>query len=172
MPLTPKYTVINFHSTGEDLEQQPLPEGNGETFRPGDPVYIDSSGYVRACAAPGALLASTGNKPWGIAGDGAHNDAASGTHNVRVNRIDGSARGIAPVTHATGTSALTAATHVSESFQLRLTPAGAPGGVMISIDNTANPVVQVERVTDDYPVGTQYGYEEFRWIGSATQNAA
>ena len=172
MPLTPKYIAINFHSTGEDLEQQLLPEGGGENFRPDDPVYEDTSGYIRACAAPGALLNSTGNKPWGIVGDTGHNDAVSGTHKVRVTRIDSSARGIAPVTHANAALAVTAETHKTETFQLKLNPAGSPGGVSIALDQTGNPVVQIERVTDDYPVGTQYGYEEFRWIGSALQNAS
>jgi hypothetical protein len=171
MPLAPVYKAINVHSTGEDLEQVLLPEEALQTFREGDPIYVNAAGNVAACAAPGALLSTAGNRPWGIAGDTAHNDAVAGTHSVRVIRIDGSARGIAPVTHATPALAITAKTQVALSYQLRLNPAGQVGGVSISLDNTANPVVQVERVTDDYPVGTQYGYEEFRWITGALQNA-
>lgn len=171
MPLAPKYTAVNFHSTGEDLDQLLEPEGNGEIFRPGDPVYSDANGFIRACGAPGTLLNSNGNKPLGIAGDTGHNDAVSGTHQVRVTRIDGSARGIAPVSHGTASLAVTAQAHLTKTFQLLINPAGQQGGVSVAIDQPTLPIVQVEDIAGDYPTGTQYGYERFRWLTSALQSA-
>lgn len=179
MPTVSGYRNKHYPRSGETLPQSNFVEEAGQTFREGDPVYLNAAGNLAACAAYGALLASTGNKPIGVAVKGASNLAAASTdartgapyRNIPVLLFSNDTFSEMPVTHATGSLALTSMLLQSESFQVRVNPAGQEGGMSVAIDQATNPVVQVSRLTQEgrYPVGTQYGPVECSWLAAAIQ---
>lgn len=178
MPASPPYDLqTHVPQGGETLQQTMFIEAAGQTFRVGDPVAQNASGYIVGIAAPGELIDSTDAAPIGIAGKSASNLAAASTDprtgqlyaNMPVTKITRDTISIMPVTATLPANAITALAQQGVQYQVRLNPAGAPGGMSYDINQTSNPMVQVGQIQSQFQPGEQYGTASVKWIPDVLQ---
>ena len=166
MPLTLTYDIPR--RRGEWTKRW-LPVAASQTWNLGDPLSLDANGRVIRSAANNAAITDA-QRPIGLAGSAASGLAQGTLVEVEVPEFSGEFR--VPVNHATPASAVTALTQVGETadtagFQLFLTSAGI---LTVRIDNTTNPVVDIRKIDDTFPVGEQFGFVWVRPILTAWGN--
>jgi hypothetical protein len=131
--------------------QATYPEAASQTFKRGDFVYL-ASGKVTEARAPGNNLIDSGNTPIGIA---AANASGTTDEDCVVILLTEDLEICLPVTHATAASAITAITQVGTAYELENV---TDKGYAYAIDDTGNPMVKVTAISEQYPVGEQYGW--------------
>jgi hypothetical protein len=138
--------------------QATYPEAASQSFKRGDFVYL-ASGKVTEAVAPGSDLIDSGNLAIGIAAA----DASGITDaDCEVILLTEDLEICLPVTHATPASAITAITQVGTSYELENVTSK---GYAVT-EGTSNPVVKVVAISEQYPVGEQYGWVWVKFIAA------
>lgn len=138
------------------------PEAASQTFKAGEPVYIDGNGRVAEFDA----TADNGTQRfYGFAAEDGHNDATAGTHKVGVYKADDDTVFEGNIYHTTEGNAVTAQTDLGTLLPLKHLPSQGSGIAAVDKENTAGKIDCCRIVGfSERPgeaVGDTYGYVQF-----------